>query len=188
MIRDIFQSASLRRTAYLLLLTISASFTAVGLVRVFDSFVFPIIFQQPITQSISPPIAVPSDPSSLISIAYGWSPYAASAAWVAFAIAMWKGEIRKLWQIRGYDYDVFRVFTRMRGSNTRLRILRNLQTPRNRLQLARELEMHWESIDNHISVLIRYGLVNEAISYGTAKYLIITEKGKEMIGLVQNSG
>lgn len=107
---------------------------------------------------------------------------------MAFAIAMWKGEIRKLWQIRGYDYDVFRVFTRMRGSNTRLRILRNLQTPRNRLQLARELEMHWESIDNHISVLIRYGLVNEAISYGTAKYLIITEKGKEMIGLVQNSG
>lgn len=91
-----------------------------------------------------------------------------------------------MWQMQGYDYEAFRVFTRMRGSKTRLKILQNLQIPKNRLQIATELDMHWESIDNHIEVLIRYGLIEEAIAYGTAKYLVITEKGKQLVALLAN--
>lgn len=94
--------------------------------------------------------------------------------------------MRKIWQMQGYDYEAFRLFTRMRGSKTRLKILQNLQIPKNRLQIATELDMHWESIDNHIDVLIKYGLIEEAITYGTAKYLVITEKGRQLVTLLIN--
>jgi len=175
----------LRRSILLGLLAVSAIFTLIGLVKVFDSFILPLLFGQPVTESLTSPLVIPNI-DSVPSVLYAWSPYIAAGSWICFAAVMWRGHVRKMWQMQGYDYEAFRVFTRMRGSKTRLKILQNLQIPKNRLQIATELDMHWESIDNHIEVLIRYGLIEEAIAYGTAKYLVITEKGKQLVALLAN--
>ena len=173
----------MKRTIPLALLTISAVLTLIGLFKVLDSFILPVLFGQPVTESLNPPLVIPNI-DSVPSVLYAWSPYIAAGSWIFVAAVMWRGHIRKMWQMQGYDYEAFRVFTRMRGSKTRLKILQNLQIPKNRLQIATELDMHWESIDNHIEVLIRYGLIEEAITYGTAKYLVITEKGKQLVALL----
>lgn len=173
------------RRIVLALLTVSVALSLIGLAKVLDSFVFPTLFGLPVTESLTPSLSVPTL-DSLPSVLYSWSPYFAAGSWIFFALAMWRGQVRRIWQTRGYDYEAFRVFTKMKGSKTRLKILQNLQIPKNRSQIATELDMHWESIDNHIEILIKYGLIEEAITYGTAKYLVITEKGKQLVTLLVN--
>jgi DNA-binding transcriptional ArsR family regulator len=97
---------------------------------------------------------------------------------------VWKGGVIKMWRAKGYDYETFRVFTKMRGSESRIRILRQLQGSKNRLQLAKELDMHWESISNHMDILSRYGMVEEVAFYGTTRYLRISAKGKQLLDLI----
>ena len=170
---------------------IAIAFSSLALIKVVNDIILPILFPQP--PQPSPPIITTEPPPSqdslslLIIMFYNTTPYISPLAWVAFLLTLiWKGKIRIIWKRRGYDYEVFNLLAKMRGSDTRIKILRSLYLPKNRLQLAKELEMHWKSIDSHIDVLIRYSLVKEVIAFGTARYLMITDKGKEVLELLEN--
>ncbi|MEM2141415.1 MAG: winged helix-turn-helix domain-containing protein [Nitrososphaera sp.] len=173
-----------------IVLIIASVFTSLALAKILVEILIPYFSSNDEEVIVNAPISIsPSDPlSSLLYAVYDRSLYLASASWIVLVgLAIWKGSTRKLWTMRGYDYDVFKVFARMRGSEARIRILKALQMPKNRLQIAKELDMHWESIDNHINVLMRYGLVKEMISIGTAKYLTVTDRGKEILQLLERS-
>ena len=58
---------------------------------------------------------------------YNNSPAFALVSWIFFAGAViWRGRIRTIWGNRGFSYDAFRLFVRMKGSQTRLKILRGI--------------------------------------------------------------
>lgn len=180
-----------RKTKLLLVtLVIVAALTALALIKIVSEIILPTIFPPPPPPRLPPPPAleVPQNPLSLVfSVLYNSSPYLAPLAWIAFLLRLfWKGKIRAFWQRRGYDYDTFKVITRMRGSPVRINILQNLSVPKSRLQLSKELGMDWKSINNHVDILINYNLVKEVVSIGTAKYLIITERGKETLELLKH--
>lgn len=131
---------------------------------------------------------VPQADSSIVAAVFSSSPYIAPVAWAAFLAALvWKGKIRSLWHQKGYDYDEFKILVKMRGGDTRVKILRNLTTvPKSKLQIANELGMDWKSIDGHVRTLSDHNLVKEAISFGTATYFAITDRGKEILDLLDN--
>lgn len=58
---------------------------------------------------------------------------------------------------------------------------------RNSLQLANELDIDRKTIDNHIEILTRYGLVEEKMVEGTAKHYIVTEHGRKVLSLLERS-
>lgn len=154
------------------------------------AIVFTIIAVASIIETPSGMVAEPLPPadSSIIAAIFKSSPYIAPLAWAAFLGALiWKGKIRSLWHQKGYDYDEFKILVKMRGSDTRVKILRNVTTvPKSKLQIANELEMDWKSIDGHVRTLADYSLVKEAISFGTATYFVITDRGKEVLDLLDN--
>ncbi|MEM2761018.1 MAG: hypothetical protein QXU32_13125 [Nitrososphaerales archaeon] len=177
------------RKLVLITLAVAIAFTSLILVKIFYEVIV-LLFPQLIELTGPPPIAAeppPNTPSLVFAMFYNLSPYFVSIAWALFLLTLWRGKHRKVWMQKGYGYDAFKIFTKMRGSDTRVKILRNLQIPKNRLQLAKELDMHWKSIDSHVDLLIKYGLAKEVITFGTAKYLIITDKGKEVLELLENS-
>ena len=69
------------------------------------------------------------------------------ASWIAVAgvFFIWRGRTRSLWLKLGFDQDVFKLFVKMRGATTRLKLLQSLSTPKDRAQLAQDLGMDWKS-------------------------------------------
>ncbi|HKU49552.1 MAG TPA: hypothetical protein VJP79_06355, partial [Nitrososphaera sp.] len=116
---------------------------------------------------------------------YDSSPFILPITWGAVAgTLMWRGKVRSAWCKQGYDYDTFRLMARMRGSPIRVKLLNNITTAKNRLQLAKEFGVDWKTIDNHIELLARNGLIREMTVVGTYRYYIITEHGKRILALL----
>lgn len=121
---------------------------------------------------------------------YGSSHVILPITWGAVAgTLIWRGKIRSQWRKQGYDYDTFRLVAKMRGSPTRVRLLNLiLSEQKNKLQMARELDVDWKTVDNHIEMLMQTGLVEEKVAVGTTKYYSITENGKKILLLLSNNG
>lgn len=181
-------------------LIIASAFTSLTIAKILSEMLFPTEIPEPEFPSTEPipPLEKRRPPlltefpqnefSSTVNKLYDISPYLALSSWISFLLLLiWKGHVRRIWRSRGYDYDVFKLLVKTRGSPTRVRILKRLSIPMNRLQLARELELQWRAIDSHISTLINHNLVKEVITFGTAEYLMITDKGKEVLELLENS-
>ncbi|MGI0038276.1 MAG: hypothetical protein ACREAO_00540 [Nitrososphaera sp.] len=116
---------------------------------------------------------------------YDSSPYLLPLTWGALiGVIVWKGKVRSIWKKRGYDYDIFKVVARMRGSPMRVQLLKIMELPKNKLQLAKELNVDWRTIDNHVETLMKNGLVEEMAQVGTSRYYIISEHGKKVLGLL----
>lgn len=178
-----------RKTQLLLvIIAIAIALTTLAVIKVTEQIVptrLPLLPTQPGGPAVIEP---PPATSSVIVYIYNTSPYLAPLAWVAFALTLlWKGKIRSLWLKKGYDYDAFKLLARMRGSDNRIKILRNLSVPKSRLQLAHELSLDWKAVDAHVNTLIEYNLVKEVVSVGTAKYLMITDRGKQVLELLNTS-
>lgn len=119
-----------------------------------------------ITYETTFPIIVAESPNPTGEIAK-IIPYLAPIAWAVFFFTLiWKGKVRRIWQEKGHDYDLFRLIAKMRGSNSRILILRNLSVvPKNKLQLANELELDWKTVSGHIEMLLEHNLVKETINF-----------------------
>lgn len=76
----------------------------------------------------------------------------------------------------------------MRGSQVRVRLLNQLSLPKNKMQLAKELDVDWKTIDNHMELLLGSGLVQEMTQVGNAKYYAISEHGRKVLSLLEDSG
>lgn len=126
------------------------------------------------------------DPGQQVASAiYGSSPYTLPITWGAVAgTLIWKGKVRSAWSKQGYDYEMFRLVAKMRGSPTRVKLLNLIDTPKNKLQLAKELGVDWKTIDNHIAILTQNKLTGEKGIVGTARYYVITENGRRILSLL----
>jgi predicted transcriptional regulator len=115
------------------------------------------------------------------------SSYIAAAAWGGLAAAIaYKGIVRSVWSKSMFDYSVFKLLVKMRGSGTRMRILQTLEKPMNRQQLANELGLDWKAVDRHIEALLTYGLIKETgEGNGRVKHYILTEEGKHVLELLE---
>lgn len=116
---------------------------------------------------------------------YESSPVILPITWGAVAgTLIWRGKVRSAWSRQGYDYDTFRLVTKMRGSPMRIRLLNAVsEDPKNKLQLAKELGVDWKTIDIHIEIL-QSRLVEELTVVGTARYYAITHDGTKILSLL----
>ncbi len=118
--------------------------------------------------------------------AYG---YTAVASWVGFAGALiWRGHIRSVWSKSHFSYDTFRLIVSMRGAQTRLKLLHNLNGPRNKLQLATALGIDWKAVDKHVQVLEKNGLIQPTTTSGTTTFYEVTDKGKRLLEVLEELG
>jgi len=115
------------------------------------------------------------------------SSYVAAVAWGGLAAALaYKGIVRSVWSKSMFDYSIFKLLVKMRGSGTRMRILQTLEKPMNRQQLANELRLDWKAVDRHIEIQLAYGLIKEVSEgNGRVKHYILTEEGKHVLELLE---
>ena len=98
--------------------------------------------------------------------------------------SIWRGLIKSRWTENGLCCGVFELLVKMKGGRTRETLLRLLSEPRNKLQLAQELDIDWKAVDGHISKLLNFNLVQEVALVGTCKVYSITQKGKRALELL----
>jgi predicted transcriptional regulator len=115
--------------------------------------------------------------------------FTALISWAVFGAALiWRGHVRSLWGQSRFSYDTFRLLVKMRGAQTRVRLMRSLNSPKNKLQLATALGIDWKAVDKHIQVLEKNGLIQPTSTSGTATFYEVTEKGKSLIQVLQQLG
>ena len=113
--------------------------------------------------------------------------YTALGSWIFIAATLaFKGIVKHLWCKNKLDYEVFKLLVKMRGSPTRVRILRLLEKPMNRLMLARELKLDWKAIDRHVEVLEKKGLIQRlGMKRGRGEFYILTDMGRTALELLE---
>ena len=118
----------------------------------------------------------------VVSYIYESSPVILPITWGAVAgTVIWRSKVRSKWSRQGYDYDTFRLISKMRGSPMRIKLLNAVRDGRkNKLQLSKELDVDWKTVDNHAEMLLQARLIEESDVVGTARYYSITENGKRV--------
>jgi len=76
----------------------------------------------------------------------------------------------------------------MRGAQTRLKLMHSLNSPKNKLQLATALRIDWKAVDKHVHVLEKNGLIHASSTSGTATFYEVTEKGKDLLQVLEQLG
>ncbi len=110
-------------------------------------------------------------------------------SWSVFGAALiWRGHVRSVWGQSRFSYDTFRLLVRMRGAHTRLRLMRSLDSPKNKLQLATALGIDWKAVDKHVQVLEKNAIIKPASTNGTATFYEVTEKGRRLMQLLDELG
>jgi predicted transcriptional regulator len=133
-------------------------------------------------------LVAPSPTDRIAATIYDSSPVIMPITWGAVAgTLIWRGKVRPAWSRQGYDYDTFKLLTKMHGSPTRIRLLNAISSsPKNKLQLAKELDIDWKTIDNHIDMLLQSRLVEERTVVGTTRYYAITHDGMKVLSLLSS--
>jgi len=95
-----------------------------------------------------------------------------------------RSRVKSLFASRGFGPDVYDLMVTMRGGGSRITLLENMETPRNRLELSELTGIDWREVDREISILEKYGLVKIYAQTGTVKMYQVTEQGKLLMNLV----
>ena len=113
--------------------------------------------------------------------------FIAVLSWTVFAGALiWRGHVRSVWGQSRFSYDTFRLLVRMRGAQTRVKLMRSLDSPKNKLQLATALGIDWKAVDKHVHLLEKNGLIHASSTNGTATFYEISEKGKNLMQVLEH--
>lgn len=136
-----------------------------------------------------PQFAITTTDSAMLDPLRELSPLILPITWGAVVGALiWRGKVRSRWSKQGYDYDMFRLVARMRGSATRISLLNAVtDRPKNKLQLAKELGVDWKTIDNHVEMLLKNGLLEEKMSIGTSRYFGATKDTSKVLSLLSEA-
>ncbi len=125
---------------------------------------------------------------------FGYSFPLAAAGWVAVGAVLFQGRmaggfrrsrVRSLFASRGFGPDVFDLMITMRGGGSRITLLKNMETPKNRLELSELTGIDWREVDREVSILEKYGLVKVYAQSGTVKMYQVTDQGKLLMNLVE---
>lgn len=112
--------------------------------------------------------------------------FIAVLSWTVFGAALiWRGHVRSVWGQSRFNYDTFRLLVKMRGAQTRVKLMRSLDSPKNKLQLATALGIDWKAVDKHVHVLEKNGLIHTSSTNGTATFYEISEKGKNLMQVLE---
>jgi len=114
------------------------------------------------------------------------SAYAALGSWILVAATLaFKGIVKHLWCKNKLDYEVFKLLVKMRGSPTRVKILRLLEKPMNRLMISREIGLDWKAVNRHMKVLEEYGLIQKfKVEKRRGEFYALTDKGRTALELL----
>ena len=136
--------------------------------------------------SVSPSAGAPFSAIHFVSIVRTIPVPLSLASWIALAgvFFIWRGRTRSMWLKLGFDQDVFKLFMKMRGAPTRLKLLQSLSTPKDRAQLAQDLGIDWKAVDRHVELLEKYGFVKGKSLEGVTKYYELTPVGSTLLKLV----
>jgi len=128
---------------------------------------------------------------------FGYSVPLAAGGWAAVGAVLFEGRVtggfrrsrvKSLFASRGFGPDVFDLMITMRGGGSRITLLENMETPRNRLELSELTGIDWREVDREVSILEKYGLVKIYAQSGTMKLYQVTEQGKLLMNLVEELG
>jgi len=121
-----------------------------------------------------------------ISKSLNYYGFTALVSWVVFGAALiWRGRVRSVWGESRFSYETFRLLVKMRGAQTRIKLMHSLNQPKNKLQLATSLGIDWKAVDKHVQVLQKNGLIQTAATNGTATYYEVTEKGRSLLQVLE---
>lgn len=81
--------------------------------------------------------------------------------------------------------DVFELILNMKGGKNRVLLLKELSKPKDRLQLAKTLGLDWKTIDYHIDLLLKRGLIHEDFAYGNVKLFELTDIGRIVLNTLE---
>jgi len=81
---------------------------------------------------------------------------------------------------------VYRLMVKMRGSGSRLTLLKSIEEPKHRLELAEITGIDWKEVDRQLKVLENYGLARVAAQSGSVKLYQITEQGRLLLKLIDD--
>ncbi len=110
----------------------------------------------------------------------------APASWAAVCgMWIWRGKMRSKWNSSGFTQDAFDLLVKMRGGPTRLKLLQALNAPKDRSQLAHELNLDWKAIDRHVQILQKYNFIREDSSHGQIVLYTITPEGDKLLHLIE---
>ena len=59
---------------------------------------------------------------------------------------------------RGFDKNIYNLMVKMKGATSRLSLLRGLETPRHRNDLAEITGIDWKEVDREINILFCYSM------------------------------
>lgn len=108
-------------------------------------------------------------------------------SWIGFGVtlAFWRGNYgRSIWGKAGLDKNVYNLMVTMRGGNSRLELLRNLESPKQRNELSQLTGIDWKEVDRQIGLLLSYGLVSVHAESGSVKIYKLTEQGGLLLKLM----
>ena len=110
----------------------------------------------------------------------------APLSWAAVVgVWVWRGRIRSEWNRNGLSQEVFKLMVKMKGRQNRISILKELSTPRDRLQLAEGLGLDWKTVDHHVHILLKYGLIHEKSAFGNVKLYELTGLGTLLLNMLE---
>lgn len=100
---------------------------------------------------------------------------------------VWRGRVRSVWKNNGLGPDVFNLIVKMKGSQNRIQLLKELVIPKDRLQLAKDLSVDWATVDYHVGVLLKHKLISEKIAYGQVKVFELTQLGITLLKVLEET-
>ena len=99
---------------------------------------------------------------------------------------IWRGRMKTTWLRQGFSRELFKLFVVMRGATTRLNLMKALSAPKDRNQLAKELDCDWVNIDRQVRLLLRHNLLSEKIAFGNVKLYELSPSGYELLILLES--
>jgi DNA-binding HxlR family transcriptional regulator len=124
---------------------------------------------------------------SILSYFWTYAPHISILSWTIVGATIWLGRSGKgIFARQGFDNDVYKLMIKMRGSGRRLQLLRNLEEPKHRFELAKVTGMDWKEVDRQLRVLENYGLARVIAQSGTVKMYQITEQGRVLVKLISD--
>jgi hypothetical protein len=107
------------------------------------------------------------------------------AGWALFGLTFLRRQSSsRVFASRGFDRKVYALMVEMRGASSRLMLLRSLETPKHRNELADTTGIDWKEVDRQMSLFEKYGLTKVYASSGAIKMYQLTEQGKVLLQLI----
>jgi DNA-binding HxlR family transcriptional regulator len=116
-----------------------------------------------------------------------YAPPLSITTWAVVVVtAVYSRSGRSIFARKGFEDDVYRLMVKMRGSGSRLTLLKSIEEPRHRLELAEITGIDWKEVDRQLKVLENYGLARVTAHSGSIKLYQITEQGRLLLKLIDD--